>query len=365
MIHAVLVLAAWTAGVLARRARAPALATAVCALAVLAFPWDEPNLAQRWSEFNFKGLEALPDGSVLTALAKRLKGTPGRLATDLHPGNEQLGSSRIFEALPALCGKPIIEGGIVNSALGSLAAYSVQGEISDNPAGWPTLVKPRAFDPKTGLRRLEFMGVRHFVARSRKVQQALRDDPAWALAEDYGKWQLFESVDTNGTPVRVWHTRLPVVASQSPQQEIVEWLSDPAALAAPRILLRSDEPEPPLQAGDDLPISEGPPPAGYLDAITTPVPLIAQSSDRLRFRTDALGKPHVVAVSYFPNWHVRGARHVYLATPGYMVIFPEEHDVELRFGRTTADRVGNGLTILGLAILAAWVFDTRRSISTP
>ena len=55
--------------------------------------------------------------------------------TDL---NEALGSSRCFEALPYVWpGTRTLEGGIVNSALGSLAAYTVQGEISDAPAGWP------------------------------------------------------------------------------------------------------------------------------------------------------------------------------------------------------------------------------------
>lgn len=360
MVHALLVLAALAVGALVRRSRVPALATAVCVLGVLAFPWDEPNLAQHWSAFNYKGLEALPDGPVLEALAQRLRGTPGRLAYDLHPGNEQLGSSRCFEMLPALCGKPVLEGGIVNSALGSIVAYTVQGEMSDGTAGWPKVVKPRSFDPATGLRRLEFLGVRQFVARSRRTQAALRADPAWTLIEDYGKWQLFASADTNDTPVRVWHTKLPVVDSKAPQREIVEWLSEPSALPSPPILLRPDEPPPPPQGAEALPLTKGPPPVGYLGAISTPVPLLTREPHRLRFRTDAIGKPHLIAVSYFPNWRVRGARHVYLAAPGFMVVFPEEHDVELRFGRTVADRVGIGLTAAGLLVLLAWFADARR-----
>lgn len=360
MLHAVLALAALAAGALACRARAPVLATTVCALAVFAYPWDEPNLAPLWAEYNYKGMEALPDAPVLEALCARLKGTPGRLAHDLHPGNEQLGSSRIFETMPHLCGKSILEGGIVNSALGSLAAYSVQGEISDNPAGWPLLVKPRAFDPATGLRRIELMGAKHFVARSRKVQQALRDDPAWDLVEDYGKWQLFENPSVDGALVRVWKTELPVVPVTDPQRDIVAWLGDPSAIAVPRILLRPGEPTPPKQTAVALPSSAGPPPPGFLDIVSTSVPLIAQSADRLRFRTDAIGKPHLIAVSYFPNWRVRGARHVYLATQGFMVVFPEERDVELRFGSTPANRVGQISTALGLVFLVAWRFDTRR-----
>ena len=53
------------------------------------------------------------------------------MAFDLHPDNERLGSSRIFEAIPHLTQRGILEGGIVNSALGALPAYMIQGQVSD------------------------------------------------------------------------------------------------------------------------------------------------------------------------------------------------------------------------------------------
>lgn len=362
-VHSTLVLAVLAAGVLVCRARLPVLGTLTVALAILAFPWDPPNHARYWAAFNFGGLEARPDGPFLKQLADTLRGTPGRLATDLHPGNEHLGSSRIFEAMPALCGKPILEGGIVNSALGSLAAYSVQGEISDNPAGWPLLVKPRRFDPATGLRRIELMGAKHFVARSRTVQRALDADPAWTLRTDFGKWRLYENTAVDGALVRAWNTDLPYLRSREPQRDIVRWLGRRDAIAAPWVFLREGDPLPPVGTEWEPP-EEGrgdvPPPPGFLGTVSRSVPLSKDSTpDHLRFHAEALGRPHLIAVSYFPNWRVSGARHIYLAGPGYMVVYPEEHEVELRFERTGADKAGLGLTGIGLLVLFAWWADTR------
>ncbi len=360
MVYALLTLAALTVGWLAWRSRVPLLATVTLVLLVFAWPWDAPNQVRDWSAYNFGGTEDLADGWVLHSLAERLKGTSGRLAYDLHPGNEQLGSSRAFESLPALCGKPVLEGGIVNSALGSIAAYTVQGEMSDGTAGWPSVVKPRSFDPAVGLRRLEFLGVRHFVARSRRTQAALEQDLGWEMIEDYGKWQLFESGITNASPVRVWGTRLPVVETTSPQEAMVEWLGEPQRLVAPAILLRPGE-MPPEQVGEEPLEVDLPLPQEYLDIVSEPVPLMVERPGRIRFQTTALGQPHLIAVSYFPNWKVKGARKVYPATPGYMVIFPEERDVELRFGSTVVDRLGNLLSLAGLALLIFWLYDIRRS----
>jgi len=363
-VHSALVLAALVGGAAACRSRVPVLATLTMALAVLAFPWDAPNHARHWARYNYRGLEARPEGSVVLELADLLRGTPGRLATDLHPGNEHLGSSRIFEVMPHLCGKPILEGGIVNSALGSLVAYSTQGEISDNTAGWPRPVKPKKFDPATGFRRLELLGVRHFVARSRTVQQALTDDPAWTLSADLGKWKLFENPEADGALVRVFHDDLPYLRTREPRHDIVRWLDHPSSIATPWILLGTGDPPPPVGRELTSPIlipgtPDVPPPPGFLDAVSASVPLKIQEPDRIRFTTEALGRPHLIAVSYFPNWQVRGARRVYLAAPGFMVVYPEEYDVELRFGRTLSDQIGLVLTGLGLLYLVAWWADTR------
>lgn len=69
--------------------------------------------------------------------------------------------------------------------------------------------------------------------------------------------------------------------------------------------------------------------------------------DRIVFRTEAVGAPHIVKVTWHPNWKVKGAVRVFRVTPGFMLVYPDVGEVELRFVRTPVDRLSLGLTALG------------------
>jgi len=73
------------------------------------------GLVRTWASWNYGGLETKDSWPTFRALVMPLKGTPGRLANDLSPDNERFGSSRIFELVPSLIGKPILEGGLVKA----------------------------------------------------------------------------------------------------------------------------------------------------------------------------------------------------------------------------------------------------------
>ncbi|MCE9612715.1 MAG: hypothetical protein K8T26_00470 [Lentisphaerae bacterium] len=87
--------------------------------------------------------------------------------------------------------------------------------------------------------------------------------------------------------------------------------------------------------------------------------------DRIRFTTDAIGLPHMVKVSYFPNWKVRGARRVYRVTPAFLLVYPDQPEVEIYYGRTASDVAGLGLTALGWLLCAATLSHRRRRGGTP
>ncbi len=73
------------------------------------------------------------------------------------------------------------------------------------------------------------------------------------------------------------------------------------------------------------------------------------------FTTDAVGVPHLVKVSYFPNWEVTGAEGVYRVAPSLMLVIPTDEEVTLQFGRTWVEVVGAALTltaVVGLVVYA-------------
>ena len=327
--------------------------------------WSYLNLVPSWAKYNFSGYENSLNGSVGQEIIDYLRSVEpcGRIAYDLHPFNESLGSTRFFEALPALTGHPIIEGGIVNSAIGSLSAYVVQGEMSEHTAGAPLLVQPQSFDPEKGLAHLELLGVRRFIAHSNSTINALRESPMWT--EEFvvggGKWIIFKHKKESNGLVRKWNYPIKFYISDNFQKDSLEWMYVGAAVREPFGFVQPNI----ITSTLTYPYSR----LNELKSDTTPVgDWISDLSDdipsntvkngsryEIHFKAKELNSPYIVAMSYFPNWKVKGADGPYFVTPGFMVVFPTQEDVVVYYGFNTSNWFGYALTFLGvLALIIGW-----------
>jgi hypothetical protein len=84
---------------------------------------------------------------------------------------------------------------------------------------------------------------------------------------------------------------------------------------------------------------------------------------RISFTTTAVGLPHLVKVSYFPNWTAEGAEGPYRAAPSLMVVVPTSEQVVLEFKNTTAENLGMALTLIGLVGLGVYAYRRYRNRS--
>jgi hypothetical protein len=74
-----------------------------------------------------------------------------------------------------------------------------------------------------------------------------------------------------------------------------------------------------------------------------------------------VGIPHLIKVSYFPNWTAEGAEGPWRATPSLMVVVPTSDNVVLEFGDTWAETGGKVATGLALAaLIGVGVWSVRR-----
>ncbi len=95
---------------------------------------------------------------------------------------------------------------------------------------------------------------------------------------------------------------------------------------------------------------------------------IHRSVKDISFHVSEVGKPVVVKESYFPNWHVSGAKGPYRLAPNLMVVVPTSNDVTLSYGLSKYDWLGRGLTFLGLIgllLLGLWAGAQRFGAGTP
>ncbi len=381
IFFALVALGAVGLGLLLEGRRGEAWAVAGIALAVLAgvaagdrLPGrPDVSLSRSWAAWNYSGLEIKPSGGVFDELVLPLRGTPGRLANDLCEENNQLGSSRIFELAPHLAGKPILEGGLVNSGAGSMFAYYIQSESSPSCAGYPPMVVPAAFNFTNATRHFELFNVKHFIARSELTRTALRRDPRWRFINREEEWELYELMSHDGHYVYIAQNQPVPVETKRWKECSLEWLYTLAVIDQPYVFIAPGEksagfpPGPRLSETDfrstlaglrthdprlttnDLRPTTNPLKAGRIwDEVVT--------DRRIAFKTEAVGAPHIIKCTYFPNWKVRGAKQVFMVSPAFMLVFPDQEQVELVYGSTWSDKWGRGLTLLGCCLvgLVGW-----------
>jgi hypothetical protein len=71
--------------------------------------------------------------------------------------------------------------------------------------------------------------------------------------------------------------------------------------------------------------------------------------------------PHLVKVSYFPNWTATGADGPWRATPSLMVVVPTSEEVVLQFEDTWAETGGKVATLVGvLGLVGVGLWGVRR-----
>jgi len=329
-----------------------------------------------WAKWNYEGLENKPRWPVFSILVLPLDGTPGRLANDLHDDNDSLGSTRVFEAVPALIEKSILEGGIVNSALGSHYSYYIQSETSKNCAGFPEIVKPTTFNLTNATLHLELFNVKHFIARWADTKAALAQSPEWQKLQEVQGWELYELKRNNGRYVFIPEHEPMAVRTNDFIRAGLEWIYTIEALNQPFVLLNDNQPAEArwgevlspdryqkylaaLKSGEQAPAR-----ARAIDRTKVVISDEDVTDNHIAFTTTGIGVPHMIKCSYFPNWRVRGAKQVYLVTPDFMLVYPEQEKVELYYGYTLSDNVGRTLSVLGLLIFVGAVgwrrYRTRR-----
>ncbi|MCK5849632.1 MAG: hypothetical protein KAH23_01860 [Kiritimatiellae bacterium] len=377
LVCSILTLSAWLIAMLIQKLKAPELAVGILLILTIIYGVGQPTRSRpwyvpAWAEWNYEGLEAKVRWTVFRdLLIPNLTNTPGRLANDLHPDNDSMGSSRIFESIPHLIGKPILEGGLVNSAAGSMFSYYIQSETSLNCAGFPSIVKPTSFNFTNATKHLALFNVKHFIARSPQTQEALASSKNWRQLGECQGWDLYELTNHNENYVYTPNIN-PISVRLEKKEEAglewkeagLEWIYNISAIDQPFILLRSGE-EPPAECKTTITEQEFYKQLTTIKPNTTTLPKCSITNEEIydnsiRFKTTGIGLPHIIKCTYYPNWKVKGAKKVYMVTPCFMLVYPDSNDVELYYGHTLSDYIGKALTLTGFCMLCGIIVIRRR-----
>jgi hypothetical protein len=193
------------------------------------------------------------------------------------------------------------------------------------------------------------------------VTSATEADPRAELLATFGDYNVWRISGMTGYAEVMQNRPVRVDIAQADWRDMaVQWYEDMSVLKTPIIL---DNGDPALEKAGLARIT--PEEATTLPQVpyTTEGHVVSEQLENEKFIFDvdeaAIGKPVWVKISYFPNWHVSGADGPYLASPSFMMVIPTQTHVEMSYGRTWVNTVGQVLEIIGWLILlgvAIWRF---------
>jgi hypothetical protein len=332
--------------------------------------WRHRGFVDDWAKYNYQGFEAKsgwPEAQRLFQTLDRLP--PGRVMWEYSRDYERFGTPRTLENVPVYSRQPTMEGLLIESSLNAPFHFINQAETSTTSTQAVPGVDYPGFDFPAGLRHLRLFGVRYYVAYDacqaeaekpwQPCEQLHRQDEEVQAAEAAGlpvvarsdRFTVFEIGD--GHLVEVPKFRPVLFDDPDWRDGGLTWYRNPDWLDTPLAFASRDD-----RAARRAFADPGRLPAASLprEPLRRPGPVAATTSptgDVVSFTTDRVGEPHVVKVSWFPNWHAEGAEGPWMLSPGLMVVVPTQAQVRLVYRDTPVEVAGKALTVVGIGVLAA------------
>lgn len=348
-----------------------------------AFPFVSPDTSQTqvqgWIDWNYTGYQAKSGWPQYEGMIAMLDKAGkhygcGRLQYEyISETTDPFGSTEAMMALPMQTNgcMATTDGIYFESSTTTpfhflnVSEVSQDGEAPDPISG----LEYPGFDLPDGIRHLQLMGDRYFLAMSPPVEAAAAIEPDLVkIAQTPGFIPPGGNINNVPDPHPVWNLYLikdsalvtplryePVVETMKASDWLHEnetWYEDDRPWPVP--LARSGPANwPRVAAGKLVPISHGIPTPG------TTVSDISQTDSSISFHVSTLGSPVLVKIPYFPNWHASGATGPYEVSPNLMAVVPTSHTVSLSYGSSPADWIGKAGSLLGVAGFGALLFRPK------
>jgi TolA-binding protein len=334
------------------------------ALTVAVFLWVDryENNVKNWIVWNYTGFEGKAMWPAFSEVNQSLKGTvqDPRVVYEHSSSHNSAGTPRAFESLPLFSGRSTLEGIYMQSSISSPFVFYIQSEISKEISCPLPDYGCSSLDLGNGIRHLKMFNVKDFIVVSNEVKSEIRKFPEFILKRSIPPYELYE-LSTNQDKYVAPLQYEPVLYLTDHWKTVsYRWFKNgqlnDVHLAFTKKLENEDRKWfKTILRGDDLPVLPKIPLEGECQVEET------IKEEEIFIRTDCIHRPVLIKVTYHPNWKVEGAEKVYLASPSFMLIFPERENVRLTFSGTEREYAGIFLTLAGIFILAINLPGVSRS----
>lgn len=313
-MSSILIAAYFTGSILSRVPAKSQLYLILPIIALTLIVWTNKRLTYipGWVKWNYEGFEKKATWQEIKPLFDYLKTLPyGRVMWEYRPEYDRFGTPRIFENIPLFSKQPTMEGLLIESALNSPFHFINQAETTKTPTHAVQGLSYPNFDFKKGVEHLKFFGVKYFIAYTHEVKNEA--EKLLPKLKDIGSFSVYE----------IQHPQIVVpIKTFEIKKKTKKWLSESidwyktGDLSKPIIFIKNSETRlfSKTEFNQDIKIE-----------------VTRFEKNTIHFNTNATGIPHMIKISYFPHWRVKGADGPFLVSPAFMVVIPNSNHVELTF----------------------------------
>lgn len=320
-----------------------------------------------WSKWNYEGYEAKEPWPEYEALMTELSALPGgRVQWEANSDLNQYGTPMSPMLIPYWTegSHQSMEGLYFESSLTTPFHFINHSEMSFQPSNPIPGLQYHTFDMERGLQHMDLYGVDYYVSFTEEAAEKANGINGFTEVAVTEPFHIF----------RLPETELVVPASHEPSvYEVPERGILGSVFGSGTVASDDGQPLPSfhelsLEWYEDVGnmdrwvVADGPDQWARIESLgeRTDVELdvaadsvsdIVIDDHRISFTTEAIGVPHLVKVSYFPNWTADGADGPWRASPSLMVVVPTQSEVVLEFQDTWAETGGRFLTLGGVAAL--------------
>ncbi len=306
-----------------------------------------------WVKWNYEGYEGKADWPEYENLMATVDELPdGRIMWEANSEMNKYGTPMALMLFPFWSeGHPSMEGLFFESSLSTPFHFLNAAEVSYRPSNPVRGLNYHSMNFSRGVPHLGVYNVDYYVSYTQEARDRAVAYGLDILAEP-SPWTVFALPDSDLIDVAEYE---PVVwaGEEDFVDAALEWYDDVDNLDQWLVEDGPDEWRRVTSVEERL---DDPRPYDAVGSAT----VTTFDDHEVSFSTDAVGVPHLVKVSYFPNWQFEGGEGVYRAAPSLMVVVPDEADVSLQFQNRWVENVGAILTMVTVAGLAAYFIVRRR-----
>ena len=350
---AIALLAAAVGRQFANRHRATSVAGVVVVVLLIGAAALSMHDLPGWVKWNYEGYEAKQGWPEYEDLMKTIDDLPpGRVMWEVNSEMNQYGTPMALMLTPFWSEEhPSMESVFFESSLTTPFHFLSASEVSHRPSNPVRGLDYRGMNFDRATRHLQVYDVAYYVSFTEEATVAAKAHGLPVLAEP-SPWTIFALPEAERVEVARYE---PVVWAGEADflEAALEWYDDVDNLD---IWLVEDGP------AEWRRVTE------VADRLIDPIPYGVEGTATvtsfenydLSFSTNAVGVPHLVKVSYFPNWTVSGGEGIYRVAPSLMLVIPEQQDVTLQFSVTWYEGLGTAITLVTVVGIIGYVVVRRR-----